>query len=144
MSVEKAELLEYYNVRFRDFITPQKLRKTDEGSEQTENESEGFRTRVDELLWRNYSNPELDVDFLAKELAMSRTKLYREIKSVFGKTPNTLIQDFRLDRAEEKLREGKTNITAVAFDCGWNSPKYFSRVFKNSRGYSPSELTELP
>jgi AraC-like DNA-binding protein len=48
-----------------------------------------------------------------------------------------------MEIASEKLIAKKDPIVSIAFDLGFNEANYFSKVFKKSTGYSPSEFREV-
>ncbi len=86
----------------------------------------------------NMNRPDLSVEELAAELGMSRVHLYKRLKQITGKTPIEFIRVLRLKRAAQLLRESQLNISEIAYRCGFNNPKYFSRYFKEEFGVLPS------
>ena len=86
----------------------------------------------------NMARADLSVEELAAELGMSRVHLYKRLKQTTGKTPIEFIRLLRLKRAAQLLRESQLNISEIAYDCGFNNPKYFSRYFKEEFGVLPS------
>lgn len=88
------------------------------------------------------SSPDLSVEDLAAELGMSRVHLYKRLKHITGKTPIEFIRVLRLKRAAQMLRESQLNISEIAYSCGFNNPKYFSRYFKEEFGVLPSQYQE--
>lgn len=86
----------------------------------------------------NMARADLSVEELAAELGMSRVHLYKRLKQITGKTPIEFIRLLRLKRAAQLLRESQLNISEIAYDCGFNNPKYFSRYFKEEFGVLPS------
>ena len=93
---------------------------------------------VDEHMQR----PDLSVEELSAELGMSRVHLYKRLKQITGKTPIEFIRVLRLKRAAQLLRESQLNISEIAYRCGFNNPKYFSRYFKEEFGVLPSVYQE--
>ncbi len=69
---------------------------------------------------------------------MSRVHLYKKLLSITGKTPIEFIRTIRLKRAAQLLRESQLNISEVAYQVGFNNPKYFSKYFKEEFGMLPS------
>ncbi|MDE6286464.1 MAG: helix-turn-helix domain-containing protein, partial [Muribaculaceae bacterium] len=88
------------------------------------------------------SSPDLSVEDLAAELGMSRVHLYKRLKQITGKTPIEFIRVLRLKRAAQMLRESQLNISEIAYSCGFNNPKYFSRYFREEFGVLPSQYQE--
>lgn len=84
------------------------------------------------------SSNELSVEELSKHLGMSRVHLYKKLLSITGKTPIEFIRTIRLKRAAQLLRESQLNISEIAYQVGFNNPKYFSKYFKEEFGILPS------
>lgn len=85
------------------------------------------------------SDSKLTFDQLAFELNVSKTTLYRKVKSFTGLAPCELINSVRIKHSAKLLKTRKNNITEIAFESGFNDPKYFSKCFKNEFGVSPSK-----
>lgn len=101
---------------------------------------DAFRTRVMQYVNAHLMDSELDVAALCKELGLGRSKLFRQIKEDFGVTPQHLIQETRLQRAAEWLvHRQELNISEIAYDLGYQSPKYFARCFKDRFGMTPTQ-----
>ena len=90
----------------------------------------------------NMSRTELSVEELSRELGMSRVHLYKKLLQITGKTPVEFIRVIRLKRAAQLLRESQLHVSEVAFEVGFNNPKYFSRYFKDEFGVLPSVYQE--
>lgn len=90
----------------------------------------------------NMSRTELSVEELSREVGMSRVHLYKKLLQITGKTPIEFIRVIRLKRAAQLLRESQLHVSEVAFEVGFNNPKYFSRYFKDEFGVLPSVYQE--
>ncbi len=103
-------------------------------------------TSVDERLVQdattyieeNLDNTALSVEMMSEKLGMSRVNLYKRMLSVTGHTPSEFIRIIRLRHAETLLREGKLNVSEVAYKVGFNNPRYFSKYFAEEYGQIPS------
>ncbi|MDE6466699.1 MAG: helix-turn-helix transcriptional regulator, partial [Duncaniella sp.] len=91
----------------------------------------------------NMKRTDLSVEELSSYLGMSRVDLYKKLKAVTGKTPIEFIRLIRLKRAAQLLRESQLNVSEVAYQVGFNSPKYFARYFKEEYNILPSEYKDL-
>lgn len=96
--------------------------------------------KLQTLIEENFSNQDLNVDFLADHLGISRSGLYAKIRSLAEVTPNELIQITRLKKAAELLAEGKYRISEICYMVGFNSSSYFSRCFQKQFGMKPGEF----
>jgi AraC-like DNA-binding protein len=76
-------------------------------------------------------------------LALSKSKLYRELKVLTGYSPNQLLQEMKLRGAASDLLKGELPVSQVAYDNGFNSPTYFTRTFKLRFGMLPTELSHV-
>jgi len=85
---------------------------------------------------------DLSVEELSRHLGMSRVHLYKRMRQVTGKTPIEFIRVLRLKRAAQLLRESQLNVSEIAYQVGFNNPKYFSTYFKEEFGVLPSVYQE--
>ncbi len=92
----------------------------------------------------NMDRPELTVEEMSAELGMSRVHLYKRLKQLTGKTPIEFIRVIRLKRAAQLLRESQLYVSEIAYRCGFNNPKYFSKYFKEEFGILPSLYQDNP
>jgi DNA-binding response OmpR family regulator len=99
---------------------------------------ESFLKEFQDILEKNLSDPELNIDQLCKKLYMGRTTLFRKIEALTGQTPNQFIQSYRLERAAQLLKANFGNVTEVAFGVGFSSSAYFTRCFKEKFHQLPS------
>ena len=90
----------------------------------------------------NISRSDLSVEELSHELGMSRVHLYKKLLQITGKTPIEFIRVIRLKRAALLLRESQLHVSEVAYEVGFNNPRYFSRYFKDEFGVLPSVYQE--
>jgi transcriptional regulator GlxA family with amidase domain len=98
-----------------------------------------FITKVMNTIERNIANPCLCVGVLADENAMSAVQLYRNLKKLTGRTPNELIREFRLARAASLLRQEAGHVAEIAYSVGFSNLSYFTKCFKATYGYCPSQ-----
>ena len=88
-------------------------------------------------------NPDFNVDQLANELGMHRTGLNRKLQAITGQTPLVFIRTLRLRRARQILSADPAKLVSqVAYEVGFNSPKIFSKYFKEEYGCYPSEFDQ--
>lgn len=108
----------------------------------TEDKDATFLLEIIEFIKANVSNPDLKVDDLSKNAGMSRSPFFKKLKNLTGKTPNDFIRDIRLNQAAKLLLKSDLNITEIAYQTGFTSPKYFRECFKKQFGESPSQYIE--
>ena len=98
-----------------------------------------------EIIKRNFDNPDFDMDMLASELNMGRSKMFSRLKEVVGLTPNEFTLKLKLEEALRMLQEEQQyNVSEISYRLGFNSPRYFSRCFKTFYGVSPLTYRKNP
>jgi signal transduction histidine kinase/ligand-binding sensor domain-containing protein/DNA-binding response OmpR family regulator len=100
---------------------------------------EKFVKKAVALVEANISSSEFLVEDLCREMGMSRVYFYKKILSLTDKTPSEFIRFIRLKRAAEFLEKSQLFVNEVAFQVGFNDPKYFRKYFKAEFGVSPNE-----
>lgn len=89
---------------------------------------------------REWRSTTLNIDRFIKDLGCSKSKLYRSIIPLTGKSPNTFLKEYRLNKALQLLRNQMLNISEIAYESGFNSPAYFSKEFKKQFGLLPKSF----
>lgn len=103
-----------------------------------------FMQSAQQFVLSNITDSELDVTTFAREMGLSRTKLYEKLKGVTGQTPNEFIQTTRLKKAAELLlQDEELNVSQIAYEVGFSSSRYFSQCFKLHFGISPSKYGKV-
>jgi signal transduction histidine kinase/ligand-binding sensor domain-containing protein/DNA-binding response OmpR family regulator len=84
------------------------------------------------------ADADFSVEDLSRELGMSRVHLYKKLLALTGKSPLEFIRSLRLQRAAQLLSGSQLTVAEVAYQVGFNNPKYFARYFKEEFGLLPS------
>lgn len=93
-------------------------------------------------LEENWQDPDFNVDEFCQAVAMSKSQLYRKTIELFDRSPNTLLKDYRLEKARELMKKRRYTISQITFDSGFTSPSYFTKCFKKKFGLLPMEYVE--
>ena len=88
----------------------------------------------------NINETEFSVEELASSLNISRSYFYKKMIKITGKKPIEFIKTIRMKRAQQLLTESQMQISEIAYILGYNSPKVFSKHFKDEFNISPSEF----
>lgn len=104
---------------------------------------ETFLEALHSVIETNLTDTELDVEKLARLMALSRPTLYRKISALSNLSPNELIHIARLKKAAELLAEGGYKMYEITEKVGYNSPNNFSRSFHKQFGMTPTEYVSL-
>ena len=102
-----------------------------------------FLVDLEKLIKDNLANPDLNVQFLADKLGMSRSSLFNKVKTLLAVTPNELIQAIRLSTSARLLQERKYRISEVSEMTGFSSSSYFAKCFQKQYGMKPAEYVNL-
>ena len=103
---------------------------------------EKFLKRLNKSISENLDNPQMGVPFLCTELGISRASLYNKLKAVTGMGANDYITKLRVERAAWLLTHSALSINEIADQTGFSTSRYFSTVFKQYMGCSPTQYKE--
>ncbi|MNY60765.1 HTH-type transcriptional activator RhaS [compost metagenome] len=87
----------------------------------------------------NLANAEYTVEQLSDAMSMSRVYLYKKVLSLTGKTPIEFIRIIRIRRAATLLEKSQLTVSEIAYQVGFNNPKYFAKLFKDEYQVLPTE-----
>ncbi len=89
----------------------------------------------------NYMQP-ISLEDTARHVNMSKEYLARCFRQELGVTLVTYLNRYRVDQAKKMLEQGESNLTEIALETGFSSSAYFSRVFRQEVGMSPSDYSK--
>lgn len=95
--------------------------------------------RIMKSVNANISDPDYNVESLAKDVGLSRAQLHRKMKEMTGLATGKFVRDIRMQQAGRLIREGRVNVSQVAYSVGFSDQAHFSTVFKTYFGMTPSE-----
>lgn len=91
-----------------------------------------------DVIDKYIDNAEFNVDILAREMGIARTKLFNKLKDITGQTPYDFITTIRLKRAAIMLKEHpEFNVSEISDKLGFSSPRQFSKSFKEKYQVTP-------
>ncbi|HEY0669220.1 MAG TPA: two-component regulator propeller domain-containing protein, partial [Sphingobacteriaceae bacterium] len=108
----------------------------------TNSRDKKFLDKVIEIIEQRITDPQLSVEELSKDLAMSRSSLHKKLKSLSGYVPNEFIRLIRLKKAAQLILSQEYNISEISYLVGFNSHSYFSKCFVSQFKMPPSEFIE--
>jgi len=103
---------------------------------------ERFITQSLEIIEKNLSDQDFNVEQFGSELAMSRMQLFRKIKALTDQSPSEYIRTIRLKRAAQLIKSNYGNLAEITYEVGFNNPSYFAKCFRELYGVAPSEYTK--
>lgn len=89
------------------------------------------------FITKNYAEDIKLID-ISHHVNLSIFYFSRIFKKITGISPYKFLLDVRLKNAELLLRKPNSSIIDVAYTCGFNSPEYFSNLFKQQHNIPPS------
>ncbi len=141
---EKAETIlanSVGNVRVRAKAKIEFL--NDSSNVQVESGEGSFLAHVKVIIQKELSNERLNVDFIAREVGLSRVQLYRKMLALTGTSVSELLRSIRLQKAAKLLEQKWGPVSQVAYAVGITNLSYFSKIFKGKFGVMPSEFQGL-
>lgn len=72
-------------------------------------------------------------------MCLSKSQLNRKVKSLTGMSTSAYIKQLKLARAQMFLKDPEKTIGDIVMMCGFESASYFTKMFKEKFGITPSE-----
>lgn len=110
---------------------------------QEESQDRKFLDKLMEVIRENYQDATFDVAELIEKMHMSKSLLHKKLQSLVGQSAVKVIRSYRLTKAKELMearKAGQVTVSEIAYEVGFNDPKYFTRCFTKHYGMSPSEF----
>ena len=130
-----AQLITSRQIMFKKFYTG----ITNGGKEKTTSLDNEFIQKILKFISENLNDPQLSVDMLSDKVYLSRSQLYRKIKTLTGVSVNEFIRNVRLEKARQLIIKGNNNINEISYAVGFTSPSYFTKCYKVKFGCLPTQ-----
>ena len=116
-------------------------RKTLEAEEQQHSSpDEQFIQKAIDCVKKHLDDSDYDREQFASDMCVSSSTLYNKLRALTGQNVTAFISSIRLKEACRILRQQPgITITELSMEVGFNTPKYFTKLFKKEFGVSPSE-----
>lgn len=101
-----------------------------------------FLKRSVEIVEDHLIDSRFGVQSLAEHLNISRSLLHKKLTAIVGQSANDFIVSIKLKHSAKLILEGNLMISEIAYQVGFNDPKYFTRCFKKHFGKTPSEYLQ--
>lgn len=133
--------------RIKNLITNRKLMKIVFGNDAQQEPMEAVAQSAESLfvekfrtiIQGNLGNSDLNVETISHEMGISRAQLYRKIKSITGISPNDIIREARMKRADRLLETTDKSVSEIAYEVGFSSPSYFTKCYREFFGRTPNK-----
>lgn len=118
-----------------------------DGSDSTNEAQQALADRIEQLMQTEhvYLNPALDLRLLAHFAGTSPKSCSQAINGILGQNFNNYINHYRIKAFKTRINAGahqKLTLTAVAYECGFDSKATFNRVFKQVTAMTPSQYIQ--
>ncbi len=101
-----------------------------------------FYDRFVAIVNNEMGNCDLNIDSIAARMGLGRSQFYRKIKALTNYSPVELLRNLRLKHSRELLTKTNRSISEIAYECGFSTPAYFTRCYREAFGETPTELRE--
>ena len=130
-----AQLISSRQIMFNKFYTG----IANQGKGKTTTLDNEFIQKTLSFINENISDSQLSVELLSSKVFLSRSQLYRKIKTLTGVSVNEFIRNVRLEQARKLIEEGNSNINEICFKVGFTSSSYFAKCYRNKYGHLPTQ-----
>lgn len=145
--ISKPFDLKVLEARINNFVTNKKSKQEEFKSDVEINISKLEYVSIDEeflkkavsIIEEYLSEFDFDVNIFAERLHMSKSSLYRKIKTMTGLSPIEFIRNIKLKHACQMLKDSSISIAEVAYSSGFSDPKYFTTCFKTEFNMTPRD-----
>jgi AraC family transcriptional regulator len=100
---------------------------------------EDSRIRRALALLRARPNKDVNIDFLASQVGLSRSRFYDLFQVCTGFSPRAYLDMLCVETAISRLSSGRGKIAELAAELGFSAQSNFTRFFLNQVGVPPSE-----
>ena len=95
--------------------------------------------RLMAFIEQHLADEALRIEDMADAVGLGRTVFYHKIKELLGVSPSDFLKQVRMERAEQLVAKSRQTFSEIAYNVGFNDPKYFTKCFKKQTGMTPSE-----
>lgn len=103
---------------------------------------ERFLARLIDYSEQSWNSSAFNISSFRAVFGYSRSRLYRQLMKLTGKSPGRFIREFRLHKALNLLHDQFGNIAEIARESGFKSPGYFTKCFERKFGILPSKYVK--
>ena len=110
-----------------------------DGSGNASSLQDQFLKDIITLIDSNISDSNFGITQICSRMGISRVHLHRKLKALTDQSTAIFIRNVRLNRAKRMLQSSDKNVSEVAYDVGFSDPSYFSKLYTQKFGVSPSQ-----
>lgn len=97
------------------------------------------KQKILSYIAEHYSNPELSLEMMQKDLGMAEGKISNAIKEAVDMNFKRYLNTIRLEEAKRLLKTTDRQVMDIAYKVGYGNVTHFNRVFREVEDCSPNE-----
>lgn len=109
-----------------------------------ESSDKKFLNKAMQIIKENYKDSYYEVSDFIEAMGVSKSLMNKKMKNLTGQSAGQFIRNYRLNIARELILKNKVtrnkNISEIAYEVGFNDPKYFTRCFTRHFNQTPSSM----
>ena len=86
---------------------------------------------------------QLKLEDVASYFHLNKCYFCSVLKKELGKTFSQIVNEVRVEKSKELLREGKLSTLSIALSVGFNNQNYFNMTFKKLTGMTPLQYRKI-
>lgn len=129
------EKINFLITKYYDVLTIVHTKKQDH--------TDGMITFATSYIADHFCDLDFNISFLANHMNVSLSYLSTVFKQSMGINLSTYIINLRIEKAQQLLTHFQYPICDISLQCGYEDPRYFSKIFKKKLGLSPSEYRTI-
>lgn len=90
---------------------------------------------------RSHYHQTITIRELTGQVGIGERYLRKLFVRYLNLSPLDYLNQIRVNKSIELLRNTALSVKEISYQCGFRSPQYFSRIFKQQTGMSPRDLT---
>lgn len=113
--------------------------------QETINESNNvglYGQRVYHYVEQNFDR-QLKLEDVASYFHLNKCYFCSVLKKELGKTFSQIVNEVRVEKSKELLREGNLSTLSIALSVGFNNQNYFNLTFKKLTGMTPLQYRKI-
>lgn len=137
-----ASVIRLFNLLYRLSLVENARELSSSAFVEAKEENEDERVRqVKDYISVNYMH-DISLQTLADIVCMTEESFSRFFRNKTGRTPKRYLIDYRLGIAARLLLTTKLSVAEIGYSSGFNTLCHFNRLFRESKGCTPSEFRE--
>ena len=99
--------------------------------------------KIIEIIDKNITDEEINSDYIAEQLFISKRKFYRKMKELTNSTPTEFIKNYKLELSANMLKKSNATVQEIMYKAGFNNRAYYYKEFLKKYKVSPGKYREM-